>query len=117
MTGQGILCLRENIFEVSGCNQSQRHVAINSTEGQIIDRAAERRNVGSLRGIEFDRQNVFAIPVDMLRQLKGEWRITAFVFTQPLAVEPDGWGRHRAGKINEHSKSARFVRQLETAPV
>src|SRR5689334_1898113 len=109
--------LSEDVLQVGSLHETQTHIAIDSAKGEVIDQPAEWRNIGALGGIEFHRQEVVAVPLDMWRELEGERSISALVFAQTLAIDPHGRGRHCAIEIDENMPLASFWRQTEFAAV
>src|ERR1700730_14893324 len=106
-----------NVFEMPWRNQTQRHVTINPAEGQVINLAAERGDVGALSRVQFNGEYVFAIPINMRSEIEREWGVTAFVFTQTLAINPDRRRGHGAFEIDKDALATALTRQTETAAV
>ena len=50
-------------------------------------------------------------------QLKREWRVSAFVFSEPHAVDPDRGRGHDALKVDKDALAPGFRRKLEAAAV
>src|SRR5579872_6791463 len=117
MIGEHVFRFGEDILEVRRLNQSQLHIAIDSAESQVIDLAAEWRNIGALGGIEFHGEQVVAIPMDVLREVEGERRVSTTIFTEPLPIDPDCRCRHRAVEIDEDVSSTGLCRQTKLAAI
>src|SRR5436309_3159774 len=101
MGSEYFLGVGQDVFQICGRNNAQRHLTINPAECQVINLAAERRNVGALSRVQLNRQNIFPLPIYVRSQIEREWRVTAFVFTQTLAIYPDGRGGHGAFEVDE----------------
>ena len=117
MSRQHVFGLGEYIFNKGRGNDAQRNFAVDSAEGQVVDLIAERRNVGTLAGIDIHHQHVLAVEIDVRREVERERRVSALVFAQARAVDPHGRSGHGAFEIHEHTLAAGFGRKLETAAV
>src|ERR1700730_2135496 len=98
-------------------NQAQRYVTINPAEGQVINLAAERGDLGALSRVQFNGEYVFAIPINMRSEIEGEWGVAAFVFTQTVAIDPERCGRHSPFEIDKNALATALTRQTKTAAV
>ncbi len=112
-----VLRLREDVFQMRCRHGAQPHVAIDAAKREVINRAAEGRNVGALGGIELDHQDVLAVPIEVGRELERKRRVAALVFAEALAVEPHGARRHGAVEVHEDVLAAGLRRNAEVAAV
>src|ERR1700722_7738820 len=117
MLAQYIFRLRKNVLDVGPWDNAQPDFAINSAKCQIINFISERRNIRTLAGIQIYRQHIVTVKIEMRRQLKRKWRISALVFSESRTVNPNSRGGHRSFKVDKHMLAARFRGQLEMTPV
>ena len=92
---------KHDIFDEDLRNRSDLHFSIDPPKRQIVDQAAERRDVASLGRVNDDGENVISVLLDMLRQLERERCVPAFVFAKLNAVDKDSRGRHHSCEIDE----------------
>ena len=107
----------KNVFDKCRWNYAQSDFAIDATEREIVDLISKWWNVGTLRGVDIDGQQVFPIKVDVWSQIEREWGVATFVFSETRAVNPDGGCGHHAFEIDEDVLATRFWRELEAAAV
>jgi len=94
--------LRVNILDKCLRNHAKLDITVDPTERQIVDVAAERRDVVALPRIQFHRQQIVPAEVEMRREFERERGIPAFVFGKLVAIDRHRRGGHRAGEIHEH---------------
>src|SRR5580704_2579022 len=114
---QDILRSYEDVLNKRRGHDSQGDLTVDAPEGEVVNLVTERRNIGPFAGININRQHILSVEVEMRRQLKGEWRVSALILSQPCSVDPDGRGGHYAFKVNENVLSARFRRKLEATAI
>ena len=115
--GQHVLRLREDVLDEGAGNDAQGDLAVDAAEREVVDLVTEGRDVGSLRGVDVDGQDVLAVEVDVGRQIEREGRVAAPVLAEPLAVDPHGGRRHHPLEVDEHVTATRLGRKPETPPV
>ena len=64
-----------------------------------------------LGGVDVNREQVLSVKINMRRQLKGEWRVAAFVFPKPYPVDPYRRSGHHTFKVDENALAAGFERE------
>src|SRR5580692_6425970 len=69
--------LRVNILDECLGHYPQLDIAINASEGQIVDLVAEGGNVRTLSGIQFHLQQVVAAEVEVRRDFERKRRVAA----------------------------------------
>src|ERR1035438_6822184 len=119
---RAIVLERTHRFRVDILNKRLRHytkldIAINAAERQIVDVAAERRDVTALSRIQFNRKHVVAAEVEVRRDFERERSVSAFVFGKLVAVHRHGRGGHRASEINKTPLAFPAGQRLERPPV
>jgi hypothetical protein len=58
-----ILWLHKDVFNKRGGNNAQGNLAINATEGEIVNLVTEWRNICPFSGVNADCENIFAIKI------------------------------------------------------
>ncbi len=117
MIGQNILRLGKNILDKSRRHDAKRDLAVNASEGQVVNLIAEGWNVRPLAGIKVHRQHILAIEIEVRSEVKRKRRVPALVLTQPMAIDPDGGSGHGPFKIHEDALAPGLGRKFEAAAV
>ncbi len=110
---QHVLGTSEDIVDIRMRNDAQRHLAIDSAEGHVIDLVAKRRHVRALGRVHLHNQYVLRILVNMLRQLERKWSEPAAIFSEANSIDPHRRRRHDAFKVDKDALSRRAARQFE----
>src|SRR5207302_4972173 len=115
---------REHIFRMGedglderGGDNTQRDFAINAAEGEVVDFISKGRNVGALSGIDVDGEDVLSVEIEVRSQIEGKGRVSALVFAEACAVDPNGGSGHHAFEIDEHVLAFGRGRKFEAAAV
>src|SRR6185369_4889757 len=110
---ENVYWFREDILDKRLRNNSQRDIAVDTSERQVVNLAPKRRNVLAFSRINFNRNHVVATPVHKLRQLIRERRIPTAILTQTMTIDMDRRRSHDSTKVNKHSLAINACRQLE----
>src|SRR5207245_6317001 len=110
MIRERVLGLREDTLEISPGHDAQRNLAVDPSEGQIIDHATARRNISALRGVHSYGEHVVSVPFEMRRKFKGKRSVATSVFAEAVPVDPDRRSRHHALKIRKDMAISRLRR-------
>lgn len=108
---------REDVVEVGGRDDAERNLPIDAPEGEVVNGAAEGRDVGAFGGVELNDEYIFGVDAEMGCEFKGEGCEASLVFTERNAVDPDGRGRHGAFEIDEDALAAGRCRIFESTTV
>ena len=103
---EDILRSHENVLDKGRRHDPQRNFTIDAAEGEIVDLVTKRRDVGAFRGIQIHREHVLSLKIEVRRQFKREWSVSALVFPEAHAVDPDRGRGHRSFKVNEDMLSS-----------
>src|SRR5215471_760967 len=114
---QHILRTNEDVFYERGRNYSQRYLAINAAEGEVIDFVSERRNVSPLAGIDIHRKDVFSVKINVRSQIERERRVSAFVFAETCAIDPNSGSGHHSFEVNKYVLTSGLNRQFEATSI
>src|SRR5690349_1827321 len=112
-----IFRMNEDIFDERGGNHTQRDFAIDSAEGEVVDFISKGRNVGALRGINIDSEDILSGEIEVRSQIEGKRRVSSFVFAEACAVDPDGRRGHHTFEVDEHVLAFGRWRKFEAAAV
>src|SRR6267378_4673782 len=115
--GKDVFASCEDVFDEVCGDDAESYFAINTAEREVVDSAAERRNVSTLGRINLDSEYIFTIEVKVRRQLEGKRCVAPFVFPETYAVEPNGGRGHDTFKIDKNVLATSFARKSEAAPV
>jgi hypothetical protein len=115
--GQHVPRLREDVLDEGARDDAQGHLAVDAAESEVVDLVAEGRDVGTLRGVDLDGQDVLAGEVEVRRELERERRVAAPVLAEPFAVDPHGGRRHHALEVDEDVAAKHLGRKPEAPPV
>jgi hypothetical protein len=107
----------EDVFDERGGDHTQRDFAIDSAEGEVVDFISKGRNVGALRGIDIDRENVLSVEIEVRSQIERKGRVSSLVFAEARAVDPDCGSGHHPFKVDEYVLAFGRGRKLEAAAV
>jgi len=106
-----------NTFSMNPCGTARIELRGRSAEGQVVDPVAKRRNILALGGVEFDSQNIIAMPVDVRREFEREWSVAAQMLAEFVAVERDRGRDHGAIEIDEDEVVFQFRRDAKVAAI
>ena len=117
MRGENVFGLGENVFNERAGDDSQGNFAIDAAESEVVDLMAERRDVRALGRVHVRSEHVFSAEIDVRRQIEREGRVTAFVFAETRAIDPNCGGGHDAFEVDENMVTGGLGRQLEAATI
>ena len=109
--------MRKDIFDKCFRNDTQRNLAVDATEREVVDLIAKRRDIRPLARVHVHRQHVLPIEIEVRRQIEGKRRVAALVFAKTHAIDPHCGSGHHAFKIDKDVMAGGFRRQPEAPPI
>lgn len=117
MTAEYILGAGKDVVEIDVGDDAERYLAVDSTEGHIVDLVSERRDIRPLRRIQFHHQHVLPTGTQVRRDIEAKWRIATLVFAQLGAIDPHFGRGHGSFEVHESAVRGRGGGDLEPAAV
>src|SRR5271165_7022320 len=89
LRGENVLRPHEDVLDKRRRYHTQRDLAIDTAERQIVNLISEGWDIWTLRGIHIHGEQILAVKVEVGRQLKREGCVSAFVFSEAFSVDPN----------------------------
>ncbi len=87
--GEHVLRPHEDVLDKRRWYYAERDLAVDAAERKIVNLVSKGWNIGALRGIDIHGEHILAVEVEVGRQFKREGRVSTFVFSEALSVDPD----------------------------
>src|SRR5208283_2213942 len=107
----------EDVFDKSGGNDTQRDIAVDATEGEVVNLMPERRNVRAFGRVNLNGQHVVGVKIEMRRQFKRERCVSSLVFAEANSIQPNRGSRHYPFEIDEDMPATRWGREFEVTAI
>lgn len=111
------LCLYEDIAQISGFFHVQRDGAVDAAVGQVIDLAAEGRDVQVLAAVAADGEDVFLPQTEGFGEIDCEGRVAAAMVEHPPPVAEHGGVVGHGVKGEQHGAALPLLRGKKLPPV
>ena len=115
--GEHILGTGEDVVDVRWRDDAQRDLAIDASEGHVVDLVAERRDVGAFGRVYLDHEDVLSVRMKVIGEFEGERSEAALVLSQGNAIDPNGGRGHGAFEVYEDALAPRRRGIAEAAAI